>query len=168
MIELAYRAFGALLPPIREPSLLHSSNLGHLPVLTFYMDDFFGDVSCFEKLYDFLRNHFFPRVEWARLRLWFKKLRLFEEAIKALGVTHHIGGRVQILEDRVRRIAGWPTPRDQTAVRGFLGCGRHHTQMNQELFRAISAFIQADRKGGMEVDRVGRPSFQDHKDQEHN
>ena len=65
--------------------------------------------------------HFFPRVEWARFRLSFKKLKLFMEAIKALGVTHCVGGRVRILEDRIERITKWPTPEDQHGVRAFLG-----------------------------------------------
>ena len=63
------------------------------------MDDFFGGFGSSEELYDFLREHFFPKVEWARLGLPFKKLRLFEEAIRVLGVTHSIGGLVRILEN---------------------------------------------------------------------
>ena len=121
MIELAYRAFGALPHPHNEPSLLHSGSPDDLPVLTFYMDDFFGGFRTFEELYDFLRQHFLPRVEWARLRLSFKKLQLFQNQIKALGVTHAVGGHVHILEDRIAKIAQWPTPLDQTGVRAFLG-----------------------------------------------
>ena len=121
MTELVYRAFGALPPPIKEPSLLHSGNPNDLPVLVFYMDDFFGGFEGFEELYDFLRYHFLPRVEWARLRLSFKKLRLFVAQLTALGVTHCVGGLVRILEERVARIARWPVPSDQSGVRGFLG-----------------------------------------------
>lgn len=121
MNELVYRAFGALPPPIREPSLLHSSSPTDLPVLTFYMDDFFGGFQNFEEQYQFLRYHFLPRVEWAMLKLSFKKLKLFESVIKVLGVTHTVGGLVSILEDRVAKIARWPVPKDQTGVRGFLG-----------------------------------------------
>ncbi len=52
------------------------------------MDNFFGGFRTFEELYDFLRYHFLPRVEWARLRLSFKKLQLFQDKIKALGVEN--------------------------------------------------------------------------------
>ena len=121
MIELVYRAFGALPYPYKEPSLLHSASPDDLPVLTFYMDDFFGGFRTFEELYDFLRQHFLPRVEWARLRLSFKKLQLFQDQIKALGVTHSVGGHIHILEDRIAKIAQWPAPIDQTGVRAFLG-----------------------------------------------
>lgn len=120
MIELAYRAFGPLLPPFREPSLLHLSDSSYQPILVFYMDDFFGGFGSFQELYDFLREHFLPRVEWARVRLSFKKLKLFEDTIRALGVTHKIGGLVHILEERVEKIARWPTPTDLSGVRGFL------------------------------------------------
>lgn len=121
MIELVYRAFGALPHPYKEPSLLHSASPDDLPVLTFYMDDFFGGFRTFEEQYDFLRYHFLPRVEWARLRLSFKKLQLFQDQIKALGVTHSIGGHVHILEDRIAKIVRWPAPLDQSGVRAFLG-----------------------------------------------
>ena len=121
MTELVYRAFGALPPPIGEPSLLHSSDPANLPILTFYMDDFFGGFRSFDEQYEFLREHFLPRVEWARLRLSFKKLRLFESQIRALGVIHAVGGHVRILEERIEKIARWPEPLNQSAVRGFLG-----------------------------------------------
>ena len=121
MTELAYRAFGAIPAPMPEPSLLHSADPTIPPPLTFYMDDFFGGFKDFEDLFYFLKHHFFPRVEWAKLLLSFKKLRLFASAIKALGVIHRIGGRVYILEERIAKIARWPEPTDQSEVRGFLG-----------------------------------------------
>jgi hypothetical protein len=62
------------------------------------MDDFFRGFQGFDDLYEFLRDHFLPRIEWAKLRLSFKKMHLFEKQIKALGVTHVIGGFVKILE----------------------------------------------------------------------
>ena len=121
MTELAYRAFGPIPVPSPEPSLLHSEDPTIPPPLTFYMDDFFGGFRNFEELFAFLHNHFFPRVEWARLLLSFKKLRLFASRIKALGVVHEIGGLVRILEDRIEKIARWPKPTNQSEVRGFLG-----------------------------------------------
>lgn len=121
IIELVYRVFGALLYPYKEPSLLHSASPNNLPVLIFYIDDFFSGFRTFEELYNFLRYHFLPRIKWARLRLSFKKLQLFQDQIKALGVTHSIRGYIYILEDRIAKIARWPTPIDQSGVRAFLG-----------------------------------------------
>ncbi len=48
-------------------------------------------------------------------------MRLFPTTIKALGVTHRIGGHVYILEERITKIARWPEPGSQSEVRGFLG-----------------------------------------------
>ena len=103
MIEVVYRAFSAL--PSREPSLLHSSNSIDLSALTFYMDDFFGGFQDFDEQYKFLRMYFFLRVEQARFRLSFKKLKLFMKAIKALDITYYIESRVRILKDRIEKIA---------------------------------------------------------------
>ena len=95
--ELVYRGFGPIPALKPEPSLLHSSEPAIPPPLTFYMDDFFGGFKDFQDQFAFLRDHFFPRIEWARLLLSFRKLRLFAMAIKALGVTHRIGGQVDII-----------------------------------------------------------------------
>ena len=85
------------------------------------MDDFFGGFNEFDEQHEFLRYHFLPRIEWARLKPSFKKLQLFMDEVKALGVTHYVGGLVHIFEDCIARIARWPTPTDATTVRGFLG-----------------------------------------------
>ncbi len=121
MTELIYRAFGHLPPPHNEPSLLHSSHHDEPPPLVFYMDDIFGGQSGFDEQYSLLREHFFPRIEWAMLRLSFKKLKLFQSTVKALGVTHHAGGLLQIIDERVEKIIKWPVPTTQTDVRAFLG-----------------------------------------------
>jgi hypothetical protein len=63
MTELIYRAFEPLSSSISEPSLLHSADPSHLPVLVFYMNDFFERFQSFDDLYEFLRDHFFPRIE---------------------------------------------------------------------------------------------------------
>lgn len=74
MNELACRAFGFIPPPRPEPSLLHSDRAEDPPPLTFYMDDFFGGFPDFDSQFAFLRDHLFPRVDWAKLLLSFKKL----------------------------------------------------------------------------------------------
>ena len=121
MTELIYRCFGPLPEPHCEPSLLHSSSPRDPPPLVFYVDDFFGGFDSWESQYDFLKDHFLPRLEWGLLRLSFKKLRVFMSAIKALGITHCTGGEVRIIDERVARIAKWPLPCDKTRVRAFLG-----------------------------------------------
>ena len=46
---------------------------------------------------------------------------MFMDSIKALGVAHHVGGKIQLLEDQVAKIAKWEAPSDQSGVRAFLG-----------------------------------------------
>lgn len=85
------------------------------------MNDLFGGFKDFEELFHFLKNHFLPRVEWAKLMLSFKKLKLFEESLVALGVVHTVEECLYILPERLRKIATWPIPKSPSAVRGFLG-----------------------------------------------
>ena len=121
LTEGVYKAFGCIPAPNPEPSLLHSSDPQKSAPLTFYMDDFFGGFPDFESLFVFLRDHFFPRIEWAKFRLSFKKLQLFMNSMKALGVTHSVGGHVHITPSRAEKIAKWPVPIDATGVRAFIG-----------------------------------------------
>lgn len=121
MTAAVYKGFGFIPPPHSEPSLLHSDDPNTPPPLSFYTDDFFGGFKDFAAQFAFLRDHFFPRVEWARMVLSFKKLRLFASAIEALGVKHCVGGHVHILDNRIARVASFPVPSDQSGVRAFLG-----------------------------------------------
>ena len=101
LTEVVYKALGFIPPPSPEPSLLHSNDPSIPPPLSTYMDDIFGGFRTFEDMFKFLRDHFFPRTEWARLKLSFKKLRLFMDRIKALGVVHVVGGQVYIVSERM-------------------------------------------------------------------
>ena len=121
LTEVVYKALGFIPPPSPEPSLLHSDNPSTPPPLSTYMDDIFGGFRTFDDMFKFLRDHFFPRIEWARLKLSFKKLKLFMDRIKALGVVHVVGGLVYIVSERIEKIAKWPTPTNPTEVRAFLG-----------------------------------------------
>ena len=121
MTAAVYKGFGFIPPPQQEPSLLHSDDPSVPPPLSFYTDDFFGGFRDFQAQFLFLRDHFFPRVEWARMVLSFKKLRLFADSIEALGVRHCVGGHVYIRDGRIAKIATFPVPSDQSGVRAFLG-----------------------------------------------
>lgn len=119
MSELMCRAFGEI-PPC-EPSLLQTASSDSPAMLTFYQDDILGGHSDYYTAFSFFKNHFFPRIEWAKLRLSFKKLFLFQTSVKALDIRHEIGGKVCILQDRVAKIIQFPVPQDITGVRAFLG-----------------------------------------------
>ena len=118
MSELMARALGKI---PGEPSLLQSQTPESPPFLAYYQDDIMGGHGSFQEQLAFLRDHFFPRIEWARLRLSFKKLFLFQTSVRALGMQHHIGGRITILNERIEKIARFPVPEDKTGIRAFLG-----------------------------------------------
>ena len=120
MIELTYRVFDALSFFIKKFLLLHSNDSISLSMLTFYMNDFFDDFANFDEQYDFFKKHFLSRIKWARLRLLFKKLRLFAEKIRALSVTHFVNDYVRILKERIIKIICWLVFSNQSDVRDFL------------------------------------------------
>lgn len=119
--EFVHRVFGALSEGPCEPSLLESDTPDRLPTLTFYVDDFFGGFPDVKSQFQFLHDHFLPRVAWAKVRLAFKKLKIFEEEIVALGVSYHVGGFMRIIPDRVKKIMDFPTPTSALEVKSFLG-----------------------------------------------
>ena len=43
------------------------------------------------------------------------------DRITALGVDHHVGGKIHVLPSRVETLAKWPEPTNVREVRGFLG-----------------------------------------------
>ena len=120
MTELIYRAFEVLSFSIKKLFLLHSIDLNHQSMFTFYINDFFEDFKNFDEQYEFLRTHFLFWVEWAKLRLSFKKLKLFQTKIRVLDVIHHIDDKIRILKERVARIARWSTFVDAFEIRDFL------------------------------------------------
>ena len=65
--------------------------------------------------------HPVERIEWAKMKLLFKKLHLFIPKIRALGVDHIVGGEIKIIEERIRKIVEWPIPTNVRGVRAFLG-----------------------------------------------
>ena len=153
LTELVYRVFGILPPPLHEPSLFHSNGFYDLSVLVFYMDDFFGGFKIFEKQYDFLRVHSFPRIKWVKFKLFFKKFKLFIYQIKTLGVSHTIGSHIKILENRITKIIIWKIPTDRSTIRVFLntvGITRKWVKNFTEITRPLSRLTgKVDWKWGM-------------------
>ncbi|KAI0995489.1 hypothetical protein K3495_g12690, partial [Podosphaera aphanis] len=104
-----------------EPSLISAETPGGLPRATFYIDDIFSGATDFEDMFNFLEYHLFPRLAWAKLKLSFKKIKLFVHEVLALGIVHKAGGQLQIKEDRARLIRDWRVPRSVGEVSSFLG-----------------------------------------------
>ena len=121
MSELMNIMLRPILSPDLEPSLLHSVESISLSQVTFYIDDIFGGHMSFDAQFDFLERHFFPRIEWAKMKLLFKKLHLFISKIRTLGVNHIVDGEIKIIEEHIRKIVEWLISTNVCSVRAFLG-----------------------------------------------
>jgi hypothetical protein len=110
---------GELSPP--EPSLLLADALDTLPLCKFYMDNIFLGTKDYQSAYDLLKQHLLPRLLW-KLKLLFKKLKLFISSIIALGIKIKAGGKVRVKPDRAKKIRSFPVPTLDTEVRRFIGC----------------------------------------------
>jgi hypothetical protein len=122
--ELMYIVLGVVPPSASFPgmeSALVSDSPTSLPKCTSYVDDIFSGCRTFDEGYSVLEDELLPRIDWARLRLSFKKLELFVEETIALGVHHKSGGVLYTKAERCDKIRNWPTPRTATDVRAFLG-----------------------------------------------
>lgn len=83
--------------------------------------------------------YYYFRIQWARLKLSFKKLKLFVPTITALGVRHKVGGMIRILESRIEWTIHWPVPKDITGVCSFISALGITLEMGQEFFRNSQA-----------------------------
>jgi hypothetical protein len=99
---------------------LTQTGLNTLSPLSNYVDDVLLRAGTFEMQWRFVADHLLPRLLWSLLKVSFKKVRLGMATVKALGWTHHTGGKVNIEPARVEKLRDWPVPRDQTGVRSFL------------------------------------------------
>jgi hypothetical protein len=152
MNELMLIAFGDI-PPLEsglgaEPSLLAPSSEHSRPPIKFYFDDILsGHLDQF-KAFEFLRDHFLPRVDWSMLKLSFKKLRLFQSEVTALGVTHQIHGIIKTKSSRSEKIQEFPTPSSIENIRQFLGtvgiCRRWIKNFT-EIARPMNKLLQKDQ-----------------------
>ncbi|RKF60580.1 hypothetical protein OnM2_049057, partial [Erysiphe neolycopersici] len=122
--ELMYLVLGWI-PPTKttlgKESLLAANSADALPDCTFYIDHIFSGFKTFEQGYTLLAEKLLPRLDWAKLRLSFKKMELFVTETVALGVQHFAGGIVKTKAERCESIRKFPTPKSATDVRKFLG-----------------------------------------------
>lgn len=118
--EFVYWAFGIINNIYPEPFLLDSSQNNQLPTLTFYMDDFFSGFKDFESQFQFLSNHFLPHIDQAYVWLSFRKLKLFQSELRALGVIHCVGGDVKIVDNTIKTIMQFLEPLSIRDVKSFL------------------------------------------------
>ena len=119
MSELMTRALKSLSVQ-KESFLLQSDTSNISSSLNFYMNDIFDDHKNYYTSFKFLKDHFFSRIEWAELRLFFFKLFLFQITIKALDVKHIAEKMVQMLSSRLQKIMNFSTSVNLIDVRAFV------------------------------------------------
>ena len=87
--------------------------------MIFYQDDIMNEHFSFDDQFQFFKMYFFSRIEWARLKLFFKKLFLFQNTIKTLRLRHYMNEKIQILKNRVRKIANFSISTNKTEIKVF-------------------------------------------------
>ncbi len=87
-----------------ELSLLHGRTANDTASLMFYMDNIFRVFRTYQEQYIFLRDPFFPRIVWFRLKLILSKLKIGMTKIFALEEENKIGGRVILKPDKIEKI----------------------------------------------------------------
>ena len=101
--ELINIVFGPIFSPMPEPSPLHAKTPKDSASLAFYMDDIFGVFKTYQEQYIFLRDHFFLRIVWSKLKLAFFKLKIGMTQIFAFGKEHEIEKRIRLNQIRLIR-----------------------------------------------------------------
>lgn len=76
-------ATGAISSPNPEPALAVAASNS---VFDHFMDDDLGKPSSFDALYEFLHNHYFPRLAWTKLTLSPAKCKFFTRSLEVLGM----------------------------------------------------------------------------------
>ena len=120
MSELMNITLESILSSDLKPSLLHLMKSIALPQVIFYIDDIFESHMSFDAQFDFLERHFFPQIEWVKMKLSFKKLHLFISKIRALDVNHIVDEEIKIIEKHIRKIIEWSISINVCSVRAFL------------------------------------------------
>ena len=127
-------AFGPIPEPNPEPPLIGDN-------FRMFQDDGAAAFESKEKLFDFLHDHLFPRIKWARFNLAWDKVKLFVTKVKHLGLVFEAGGKITIDPARTEKIIDYPTPQNASNVRSFVqACQitRPHIRNFSEMARPLT------------------------------
>ena len=106
---------GAILAPDPEPCLNRCSN----GAFECFVDDDFGAHTSFQSLFDFLHNHYFPHLLWARITLKDSKSGFFLHNINPLGYESD-GSSLRPSLDKGKAIRKSPKPTNLAEMEAFL------------------------------------------------
>lgn len=102
-----------------KSSLLHNVNESNSNV-EFYIDDIFEEFVLWQELYDFLKQQFFSRLIWNKMKIFFQKLRIEILKIKCLKQMFNIEKSLNIKQKSIDKIRNWSVSQDKTKMRNFM------------------------------------------------
>ena len=112
-----------------------------------FLDDVIVMSATFEQHLERL-TQVFDRIKKANLKLHPGKCKLFQERVKFLGSIVS-GDGIAPDPERVRAVETWPTPKNLTEVRGFVGLAsyyRRHVEHFAEIARPLHYLMKKDVK----------------------
>ena len=109
-------ATGDIPEPNPEPAL---SDVSSNTTFNHFVDDDIGGADTFEELVEFLHNHYFPRLLWARLTISPAKSKFFVEKLRILGFTRDNTG-IRPSADKLAAMREYPTPVDAPSLERFI------------------------------------------------
>jgi len=103
-----------------ESLLIFLEFLNILPYYCFYIDNIFFGFKDFKTIYIFLKDYLLSCLLWSKLKLLFKKLKLFIDKIIVLGIKHKVSRKIYIKLDRVDCICNYPVLENDTKIQYFI------------------------------------------------
>jgi len=146
---------GAIPAPDPEPCL-NGCSAGAFEC---FVDDDFGAHTSFASLFNFLHDHYFPRLLWARITLKDSKSGFFLDNINPLGYESD-GSGLRPSIDKVRAIREYPRPTNLAEIEAFLFMTiflRQWIPGRAEHARLIKTAVQY--KGEVDSSSPGTPKF---------
>lgn len=115
--------FGPIPAPNPEPSIISviadGSRKPRKVGFRYFFDDDYGAADTFEDMLWFLREWYFPRIEWAKLTLKPSKSSFFVPEIDPLGMTVNSEG-LRASNRKQNKISTYPTPTSEKEIDDFL------------------------------------------------
>ena len=84
-----------------------------------FVDDDIGGAATFDDMIEFLHNHYFPRLAWAKLTLNPTKCTFFVDSVKILGHQLSDAG-IRPSDKKLEAFKEWPIPQDKDQLMRFL------------------------------------------------
>lgn len=107
----------AIPSPDHEPALTDA--MPERIVFDHFVDDDIGGADSFDHLVEFLHEHYFPRLAWAKLTLNPAKCSFFVPRVKILGHQRDKEG-IRPSDDKLGQFRDWPIPTNKDELMRFL------------------------------------------------